>query len=48
MYDLIEELQEEEIRAEIEMLDRIEFMRAEKQALLEKQIEANEFITEEG
>ena len=48
MYDLIEELQEEEIRAETEMLDRIEFMRAEKQALLEKQIEANEFITEEG
>jgi hypothetical protein len=48
LYDLVEELETEETRAEVEMLDRIEFMRAEKQALLEKQIEANEYLTEDG
>ena len=48
LYELIDEIEAEEIRAEIEMLDRMEFMRAEKQALLEKQIQANEFVTSEG
>ncbi len=48
LYELIDEIETEEIRAEIEMLDRMEFMQAEKQALLEKQIQANEFVTSEG
>jgi len=48
LYELIDELDTEEIKAEMEMLDRLEAFRGEKQALLEKQIEANEFITPEG
>lgn len=43
---MIDELVAEEIRAEIEMLDRQLALDGEKQALLEKQIEANEIVVD--